>query len=315
MSDVINDYFQNIQFENSWFPSQNFLESIFSTAATQICGSDGYYREENTPLYPLLLSENLFFWVWNSSPNKRHDILKKIISLYNTKRSYYNSKDLLSSEQRADVINIATACFDALPEDSELRVVQDLRVSLSQLPIDRKIDYTKKYMESSLSSNGTLSSYWRGVGLDNSKDPVFYATVWAKQERCQGYTDVRSMIIEAASKCEDFPEQIISDLVSGGHIKNKLSLIRVFIGKIDAIKSFEARNKISVPSPKIDQYRSVLARFSSIEDYSVQKAILPYLSKESLVFAAPIASKLGLGGLLDRVMRGESEDPRGYRYY
>ena len=270
------------------------------------------------------MNNDVLLWFWDSFPAERERYLSRLIYLYTyTKYSWKSNshQTIVGQSQRELIARICTDSFDALPGDSDNLEIQTLRVSLCSLPINRSIDYAAKLMEANLSANSSMTEFWRRVGMERSKDPAFYSMAWSKIERCVGYTDRRSFVIDCASKCPDFPESIINDLINSGHHKNRSCLIGVFTSRInnqnDLINTYKYQHDEDLKKTALEEIRycqSVLARFAGCEDVYIQQKIIPYLRREDLIFAAPTASKLGLQKLLDRCMNGVEEVKTSYRY-
>jgi len=328
MSSSVSDFFATVNYPSSWFPDQELLIKVFSYTAKSSFGMGGShsYREEDSEIFPLLMNEDVILWLWNSFPNKREVMLSKLIAIssYTKYNRVTGGYDVAASEaQRILIRKISTDCYDSLPESSDSIDINQSKIMLLSFVHDRKIDFAAKMMEANLTGNKSLSDFWYGAGMDKSTDPSFFTMAWSKIVRCQGYTDRRSSLIQSASRCEVFPESIISELIDSGHNKNRATLINVFIEKIAKsnkeltklarLSSQETPQKV-IQEDNIKYYQSVLAKFAGCEDYYIQQTMIPHLRREDLIFAAPVAAKLGLQRLLDRYMNGVEEKSQSYRY-
>lgn len=324
MPDSILSILSNINYSTTWVPDQELMYKVFSSIAhSSLSSPERPYREEEGSTFPLLMNNDVLLWFWDSFPAERERYLSRLIYLYTyTKYSWKSNshQTIVGQSQRELIARICTDSFDALPGDSDNLEIQTLRVSLCSLPINRSIDYAARLMEANLSANSSMAEFWRREGMERSKDPAFYSMAWSKIERSVGYTDRRSSVIDSASKCPDFPESIINDLINSGHHKNRSCLIGVFTSRInnqnDLINTYKYQHDEDLKKTALEEIRycqSVLARFAGCEDVYIQQKIIPYLRREDLIFAAPTASKLGLQKLLDRYMNGE-EVKTSYRY-
>jgi hypothetical protein len=325
MPDSILNLLSKINYSTTWVPDQELMYKVFSSVAHGgLSSPERLYREEEGSTFPLLMNNDVLLWFWDSFPAEREKYLSRLIYLYTYTKYSWQSRShqgVVGQSQRELITRICTDSFDALPGDSDNLETQTLRVSLCSLPINRSIDYAAKLMEANLSANKTMAEFWYRVGMERSKDPSFYSMAWAKIERSVGYTDRRSSVIDCASKCPDFPESIISDLINSGHHKNRSSLISVFISRLDnlnnKVDTLEYRNNEELKNTALEDIRycqSVLARFAGCEDVYIQQKLIPHLRREDLIFAAPTASRLGLQKLLDRYMNGVEEVKTNYRY-
>ena len=319
MSDELQSIMKNISFETDWFPSQETLMAVFFSSASDSVFTSRYYRSEETSSFKQILCPELFPWFWNQSPDKV-TVFTRLLELYNY--TSYNSgyRNGLGEQNKEAIKKIVDTVWDSLPEDSNSVAIQSFRVAIVRAFSDKSINWTDKILEASLSKDDSLFRLWKGNGMEVSSDPAFYSFLWSKVERGRGYTDVKSEIIHAASKCRFLPETIINDLVSGGHNKNRSALIRVLTNKIDDARQNIERNKnspaVSIWNENIAYCQATMAKFSSCEDYDVLRAMIPYLKREDLVFVAPAAAKVGLQQVIDRYMNPESyqENYRRYRY-
>lgn len=325
MPDSILDFLSNINYSTTWVPDQELMYKVFSSIShSSLSSPERLYREEEGSTFPLLMNNDVLLWFWDSFPAERERYLSRLIYLYTyTKYSWKSNSHqaVVGQSQRELIARICTDSFDALPGDSDRIEIQTLRVSLCSLPINRSIDYAAKLMEANLSADRSMAEFWHRVGMERSKDPAFYSMAWSKIERSVGYTDRRSIVIDSAAKCPDFPESIINDLINSGHSKNRSSLINVFISRIcnlnHKIDTQEYRNNEDLKKTALEDVRycqSVLARFAGCEDAYIQQKLIPYLRREDLIFAAPTASRLGLQKLIDRYMNGVEEVRTNYCY-
>ena len=102
-----------------------------------------------------------------------------------------------------------------------------------------------------------------------------------------------------------------------------MSVIHVVIEKIkkskrivEDLSRFGAKDNPQkiLEEDNIKYCQSVLAKFVGCEDFYIQQIMIPYLRREDLIFAAPVASKLGLQRLLDQYMNGVGVDSKNYSY-
>lgn len=327
MSDSIANFLSAVNYDNSWAPDQDLMIKIFSAVSELVFSGDSFSyqsRDENAPLHRMMMDKNIIAWFWGNFPNNREKFLEKLMRLYNHNRYDYSSRTSVSTldpESKEFLIKVFTDSFDAIPDSSDSINDLTLKIHLSSMPINRKIDYTAKMMEAALSGDRSMVDFWNRMGMDRSKDPAFYSMAWAKIERSQGYTDRRSNVIRAASKCQDYPESIINDLINAGHNKNRSALISIFVDRISELNNKKNnsayRNIPSVQSACDDDIRycqSVLAKFVGCEDIYIMQQLIPHLRRDDLIFAAPTAAKLGLQRLLDRHMNGSEVESRSYRY-
>lgn len=326
MSGSISEILSTINYGTSWTPDQDLMTKIFISAArnTFSCDDRSYYRNEDSPTFNLFMDEKIIYWFWDTFPAEREKYLVKLMQFFNYEKYDYTtrkSKPVMSPDEKVAITKIFTDCFDTIPDGSDTTLGQDLRISLSSMPINRSIDYAAKMMQANLSGDKTLVYYWSRMGMDRSRDPAFFSMAWAKIERSQGYTDRRTNVIRAAAQCSDFPEEIITDLIGAGHNKNRSALISVFTERIAEANRrkdlYANRNIQSVQEDcanKIRYCQSVLAKFVGCDDYGIMQQLIPYLRREDLIFAAPTAAKLGLQKLLDRHMNGVEEKAQNYRY-
>ena len=326
MSGSVSEILSTINYGTSWLPDQELMTKVFISVTRNTFGVEpkSFYRVEDYPIFHLFMNENVIYWFWDTFPAEREKFLPKLITYFNYERYDYSTNRNISAivpPHREAIIKIFTDCFDAIPDNSESVEDQGLRISLSSLPINRSIDYAAKMMEANISGNKALAEYWKRMGLERSTDPAVYSMAWSKIERSQGYTDRRSNIIRAASRCLDYPETIISDLINAGHNKNRSALISIFTERIsEAKRGKNLHANKNIPSVqedydnKIRYCQSVLAKFVGCEDLGIMQQLIPFLRSEDLIFAAPTAASLGLQRLLDRYMNGEEEKSQSYRY-
>ena len=328
MTKSVSEFFSAVNYPSSWIPDQELLLKIFSCTAKSCFGlSGGYvYREEDSEVFPHLMNEDVILWIWNSFPDRRQDLLTKLTTVssytkYNRNTREYDSA--ATEAQRNLIKKISTDCYDSLPESSESILINQAKVSLLSFVSDRKIDFAAKMMETGLMGNKPLLDFWHKTGMEKSSDPAFFTMAWSKIVRGKGYTDHRSLVINAAARCDFFPESIISDLIDSGHNKNRMSVIHVFIEKIkkskrilEDLSRFGAKDNPQkiLEEDNIKYCQSVLAKFVGCEDFYIQQIMIPYLRREDLIFAAPVASKLGLQRLLDQYMNGVGVDSKNYSY-
>lgn len=308
---------KDISFQTDWTPSYETLMAVFFSAASDTIFSSRYYRSEESSSFKKILCPEIFPWFWNQASDKVA-VFNRILEIYNYRHYVGNYQNGIGDANKQAIKMIADAVWEALPEDSQSVSVQSLRINISKIFSDKKINWTDKLLESSLSGDTSLSSLWKREGMEQTTDPDFYSLLWSKVERGRGYTDVKSNIISAAGKCKYLPESIVSDLTSSGHNKNRSVLIRVLINKIDETRNKIERNKDSILIPEWNEYISycqkTMAKFSSCEDYDVLRNMIPYLKREDLVFVAPAAAKVGLNQHLDRYMNPEAHRDAYNRY-
>lgn len=309
MSGTIDEFLKSVTFEVDWTPSAEDMMEIFMAASRNYIAessSHGYRDQEKVFLNLLLKNDQIFYWVWNKFPDSRKSTISSLITLHRNNGTYYGPK--LTPGNVASIMQIVSASYDSIDKDADDIECQRFRVELARL-LKKNIDFKAAYFEANLLKNDSLANFWKNSGLENSNDPEFYSLIWSHITRGSGYTNERNNVIVASSKATSVPPRIVEDLIAGGHSKNKLQLIRVVIGRMDGITNkyrYTNAQYSQEDSENIDYHKSILARFASSEDYDVQRVILPYLSKQDFVFAAPIASKLGLGSLVERIMKQNS---------
>lgn len=323
MSETVQQVLSEVEFPSSWEPSHEILMSIFSFVTDAALSKDRYLRIENVSNFDTILSPEVVLWFWKNFPNRRHETVNRLIE-WHQYTGWFNSTRGIRKDTKEVIKQITTTVFHKIPEDTTDLDLLGLKTRVWEIFSDSdptlQIDFATKLMEASLAGEKNLYRFWYERGMSSCRDSNFYSLAWSKIERQRGYTDIRDSIISAASKCGDMPSVIIDDLVSGGHAKNKGNLVRVIIEKIDQANSKKERLKfdeslVQALNLQINEHKSILARFASCEDYYVQQKIIPYLRKEDLIFAAPIAAKLGLGNFLDRFMNpNSSEQVHRYRY-
>lgn len=317
--DELQPLVSGIHFPTDWVPSQETLMAVFFASASDTIFSSRYYRSEESSSFKKILCPEIFPWFWNQATDKV-SVFNRLLELYNYRHYAGNYQAGIGEDNKQSIKMIVDAVWEVLPEDSQSLSVQSLRVNIARIFPDKKIDWTAKILEASLSNNTSLFRLWRETGMETSSDPAFYSFLWSKVERGRGYTDVKSGIISASKRCKYLPESIINDLTTSGHNKNRSTLISVLINKIDETRNTIERNKNSVLIPEWNEYISycqkTMTKFSSCEDYDVLRAMIPYLKREDLVFVAPAAAKVGLQQLIDRFMNPDSyqENYRRYRY-
>lgn len=320
MSKEVNKYFSEITFESDWRPSESEMIQVFKAVVkNHLAPSNGYiYREEERGTFDIAVTKDTMRWFWNNFPEDRYLALNKFISLYNYSRydSFQFKNIHLPEEQKKEILNIVETCWDAIPEDTQSIDVLNMKISMLSIPVNRKISFTSKLMEANLSGNPSIADFWKRHGLDKSKDPSFYSMVWSKVGRKVGYTDERNGIINAASKCDSFPESIINDLASAGHVKNKYALCAILANNIYKIREKHAYNKSTSAEvdPELVKNQILIAKFASSDDYSILNLIIPVLRKQDLVFAAPAAARHGLQRQLDKYMNSMEQDSHNSRY-
>jgi hypothetical protein len=320
MSKEVNNYFSEITFESDWQPSQSELMTIFKSVAKNHLAPVGsyIYREEERGTFNIVVNQNAIKWYWNNFPEDRYSALVKLLNLYHYNRydSLIFKNVSLPNEEKEIIIRIAEACWDAIPDQTTSTDLLIAKISMLSIPINRSINFATKLMEAYISGNTSLADFWKRNGMERSKDPAFYSMIWSKVGRKVGYTDERNSIINAAEKCESFPEQIINDLVSAGHVKNKYSVCSILAKKIYRIK--ETCDRIKKPydqEPELAKTQILISRFANSDDYSILNEIIPVLRKQDLVFAAPAAAKHGLGRQLDRYMNATESSSQQYSRY
>lgn len=318
-ADELQSLMRDIRFETDWVPSQETLMAVFFSAASDCVFTSRYYRSEETSSFKRILCPEIFPWFWNQSSDKVA-VFNRLLELHN--HSSYNGgyRNGIGEQNKEAIKKIVDAVWDILPEDSTSTAIQSFRVAIVRHFSDKKINWTEKILEASLSNDDSLFQLWKRSGMDSSSDPAFYSFLWSKVERGRGYTDVKSDIIQSSAKCRFLPESIINDLVSGGHNKNRSAVVRVLINKIDEARNNIERNKnspaVSIWEQNVAYCQATLAKFSSCEDYDVLRSMIPYMKREDLIFVAPAAAKLGLQQHVDRFMNPDSyqDNYRRYRY-
>ncbi len=323
MSEIVQQVLSEVEFPSSWEPNHEMLMSIFSFVADAALSKDRYLRIENMSNFDSILSPEVVLWFWKNFPNRRHETVNKLIE-WHQYNGWFNSTRGIRKDTKEVIRRITTAVFHKIPEDTTNLELLGFKTRVWDIFSDSdptlQIDFATKLMEASLTGDKNLYRFWYERGMNSCKDSRFYSFAWSRVERQRGYTDIRDAIIHATSKCQDIPTVIIDDLVSGGHNKNKGTLVRTVIDKIDQISTRKEKLKFSESEIQsldfqINECKSILAKFASCEDYFVQQKIIPYLRKEDLIFAAPIAAKLGLGNYLDRFMNpNATEQVHRYRY-
>lgn len=306
----INEALQRADFETSWEPDLDLVSRIFNiTTYESFFSTNGFNRIEDQDVFKALISPDVIYWVWNKYKSKRYELLHRFIQFYNYKKyinGYYTN--VLPSQCREAIESIATRCFDSLSEESDSKLLHELRIKLSALSINRSIDYAKHLMLANLSSNQSMITLWTDVGMAGSKDPSFFSMIWSKIDRSPGYVDKRDLVIQSASRCDYFPESIINELATSGHTKNKVTLLTEIVRRIE-IRERMIKSSTYVDNSKenvmaqILSLKLILGRFAGVNDYLVQLKIIPHLRMEDLVFAAPIASKLGINRLVESRMK------------
>jgi hypothetical protein len=309
MSNTLNEFLEKVTFDSDWTPSIEDMMEIYSEASKVFIADslNRGYRDQDKAFLNLLIKKNdVFYWVWNKFVNRRSYAVASLVSFYKNNGSHYSVR--LAPENIATIIEIISAAYDAINPNTDDLECQRLRVDLSKI-LKKPIDFKANYFESHLLKNGSMANFWKSSGMENSTDPEFYSLVWTHLSRGSGYTDQRNEIISASGKATSVPTKIIEDLLVGGHKKNRVQLVRVIIGRIENITNkyrYGNSERSEEDIKSIDYHKSILARFASIEDYDVQRNILPYLTKQDFIFAAPIAAKIGLGTYVERIMKQNS---------
>ena len=319
-SEEINSFLSQVEVKTDWEPSLELMKTVFAATTKSLLGeNERWYRREESNTFTALMVPNVLTWYWNISPNKE-TFFNRLFELY-SHRSYGGPFEKgIPQTLKDEIRSIFSAAWDILPSESESQDVQTLRIRISETIPEKKIDYTERLLQSSISGNKSLFEFWSRNGREYSTDPAFYSMVWAKIERSKGYTDQRSSLIHSAQKCKRFPEQIIVDLTSGGHNKNKGDVITVAVGKIEELKRRVANNKALEEhlSPDISYWQSILAKFTSCDDYYLIQKMMPHMRREDLIFLAPAAATAGLGSLIEKYMNPEAypdfHRSKSYRY-
>jgi len=317
----LKDILSTVSVDSDWQPDHQTLMDLFKASAKSIfCDNNSYYtRGERGNEFAILMNPNALAWTWNNFYDNRGSIFE-LYCRYYTWSDYYSPKfkNGIGAENKEFIKGILTDVWNKLPDDSDSVEIKQAKVNISTLLDDPnfEIDYTKRLTQAYIENNKENVRFWTDSGLARSKDSDFYSMVWSRIERSKGYTDKRDHIISSAEKCSVFPEDIISELVSSGHAKNKQSVVRIFTRRIEETK------RLSLPDEMITERiaypQSVIGKFASCEDYGVQQMILPHLKRQDLMFAAPVASKLGLNRLVEQCIArkdGDYSDWKGrYRY-
>ena len=316
----INNLLNKIEVNIDWQPSHELMVAVFNAAVKgMLAENERWYRREESATFPMILSPNVLTWFW-SLANDKQVYLGRLFDLY-AYRSYGGPFEKgIPQSVKEEIQSIIFKAWDVLPEDSTSEDIQSLRIRISQTFPEKEINFTEKLLQASISGDKQLFEFWSRNGREVSTDPDFYSMIWSKIERSKGYTDQRGYVIEAAKKCKTFPEQIINDLTSGGHNKNKASVVNVAVGHIGDLRKRIARNKSleSALSPEMEYWQSVLARFVSCDDYYVIQRMIPAMRRQDLIFLAPAAAAAGLGSLIEKYMNPEAypdfHKDQAYRY-
>jgi len=321
MSQDIDLLLSRVNVETDWQPTPEVMLEIFSLISNSVLSEERYFRFDQSAYASKIVNSNVIFWHWQNSKMSRYKTITRLISWYQYTDWQNGSRVGIGEDNLAAIRSILTASWNELPDDSDSVNVHGLRILISSVLKDpsMQIDFTQKLMEANLAGNTELARFWTREGLETSKDPAFFSMAWSRVERQKGYTDARDAIIRAAAKCQIFPEAIIEELTSGGHNKNRASLINIMINKIEESRNILTRHIITEEkkaehNSQIEYCQSILAKFVSCEDYNIQHRLIPFLKREDLIFAAPVASKLGLGNLVDRYMNPSSYQEKRYRY-
>lgn len=304
----LNDLLNKIKIESDWQPSQELMMEVFNaTAKGMLAENERWYRREESASFPLIASPNVLTWFWGIAVDKQA-YLGRLFDIY-AYRSYGGPfPNGMSQSVKDEIRSIVFKAWDALPEDSTSEVVQSLRIRISQIFPEKVINFTEKLFQASISADKQSFDFWSRNGSEVSTDPAFYSMIWSKIERSKGYTDQRGYVIECAKKCKIFPEQIINDLTSGGHNKNKASVVNVAVGHIGDLRKRIARDKNleSLLATEMEYWQSVLARFVACDDYYIIQKMIPNMRREDLIFLAPAAASAGLGPLIEKYMNPEA---------
>jgi hypothetical protein len=322
MFEEIDAFLSKVNVEVDWQPTPELMMEIFSTVADSVLSEDRYHRYDSGPYTNKIINPNVILWHWQNSKVSRYKTIKRLANWYNHTDWHNGYRAGIGEDNISAIRSILASSWNELPEDSTSVAVQELRILISLVLKDpsMEINFAQKLMESNLAGNRDLSTFWTREGMERSKDPAFFSMAWSRVERQKGYTDARDSVIRAASKCRIFPESIIDDLTSGGHNKNRLSLVGIMVNKIeDARHTLSRTNGLTeelrlANTQYVEYCQSILAKFVSCDDYSIQQRLIPFLKREDLIFAAPTAAKLGLGNLVDRYMNPESYEQKRYRY-
>jgi hypothetical protein len=321
MSSEIEALLSSVNVKTDWQPTPELMLEVFSIISDSVLSENSYSRSDSSNYTRKIINPDIILWHWQTSKVNRSKTIERLISWYRHTDYYSGFRSGIGEDNKSSIKSILSATWDVLPEDSTSAAVQGLRVSISSLLQDpsMEINFAQKLMEANLAGNKELAQFWTREGMDKSKDPAFFSMAWARVDRQKGYTDARNHIIHSASKCYIFPESIIDDLTSGGHNKNRSSLINIMIDKIEDCKSYLSRVTLTEEEKEAKRKyilycQSILAKFVSCEDHYIQQRLIPHLKREDLIFAAPVASKLGLGNLVDRYMNPGSYEEKRYRY-
>ena len=317
----LKDILSTVSVESNWQPDHETLMALFTASVkTTFCDSNSYYsRGERGNEFAILMNPNALAWAWNNFSENRTGIFG-LYCRYYTWTDYYSAKfkNGIGSENKKFIETLFSEIWDKLPDDSDSVEIKQAKVTISTLLSGPKftIDYTKRLTQAYIENNKENVRFWMDSGLSSSVDPAFYSMVWSRIERSKGYTDKRSNVIGCAEKCPIFPEDIISELISSGHAKNKQSLVRIFVNKIEEAKRLSIPDEVI--TERISYPQSVIGKFASCDDYGVQQMILPHLRRQDLMFAAPVASGLGLNRLVEQCIARKdgdySEWKSRYRY-
>lgn len=307
-SQELNSLLNTIKIETDWQPTQELMIAVFNTTAKgMLSENERWYRREESSSFPLIASPNVLTWFWNISENKEA-YLGRLFEIYGY-RSYGGPfPNGMNQAVKDEIQGIVFKAWDVLPDESESQMVQAFRIRISQIFPDKKINFTEKLLRASISADKTSFDFWSRSGREVSTDPAFYSMIWSKIERSKGYTDKRSSVIQSAGKCNTFPEEIINDLTSAGHNKNKGDVISVAIDHISKIKKSINRDSNLKPLLATDMsyWQSVLAKFISCDDHYLIQRMIPNMRKEDLIFIAPAAAAVGLAPLLEKYMNPEA---------
>ncbi len=310
---------------SDWKPSEETLMNIFNSMTTQIFTMPPHYVNimETAPISYFVESPQIIPWLWDKHKFERKSLLAKFMTIYNFSSYCYGGvrtieRKALPADTKKEIHDLCIKCFDVLSANDSLeREVHELRISiLNLIQGERTINYTEHLMFAYLSNNLDMINFWTSNGLSSSRDPEFYSLLWGKIVRKQDYVEARSSVIDAAFKCDFYPECIINDMVIAGHTKNKVKLVGGIVSKLD-MAEIKKHKQISLGLDLSDPdgfaeieaaikfHRKTLGRFAGNENYDVLKSIFRHLSKEDQIFAAPACVNQGLGNYIDKFLRAK----------
>jgi hypothetical protein len=140
-SDELQPILSGITFPTDWLPSHETLMAVFFASASDTIFSSRYYRSEESSSFKKILCPEIFPWFWNQAPDKV-SVFNRILEIYNYRHYAGNYQAGIGEENKLAIKRIADAVWDALPEDSQSVSIQSLRIHISKIFSDKKIDWT-----------------------------------------------------------------------------------------------------------------------------------------------------------------------------